>query len=106
MKKEKNLISTKDKLIENFTPEQLEIFEFYKSKFSYNDELLPVEENDKELMFMEKTYGILKILFKAELFFALIIVTFFTIFNLIPDTKKSETLYDDVAIIFDLDSEN
>lgn len=104
MKKEKNLISTKDKLIENFTQEQLEIFEFYNSKFSHNDELLPVEENDKELMFMEKTYGILKGLFKFELIFALIIVTFCTIFNLIPDNKKPEVVYEDVAIIFNLEN--
>lgn len=103
MKKEKNLISTKDKLIENFTPEQLEIFEYYKSKFSYNDELLPIKE-DKELIFMEKTYGILKILFKAELILALVIVTFVGLFSIVPNEKNANNSEDDVAIIFNMDN--
>lgn len=106
MKKENNLISTKDKLIENFTAEQLEIFEFYKSQFSYNDKLLPVEKEDKELVFMEKTYNILQNIFKVEVILTLLVVTFAVIFYIIPENKEAQVKYGTLLTVYEEDSYN
>ncbi len=91
MKKESNIISTKDELVKNFSKEQMDIYNYYKSKFSYaNEELYPVVKEDKEMLVLENTYKVLKKIFKAEVIASLIIVTFVFIFNGAP---KSETQY-------------
>lgn len=99
MKKEKNLISTKDELVKNFTPEQLEIFEYYKSKLSYND-LVPVKE-DNELIFMEKTYGVLQKVFKIEMVFALIVATIVVISSVTSNKEEPQLKYVPVAKVIE-----
>ena len=47
MKKESNLIDTKDNMIKNFTKEQMEIYEYYKKQFVCADnESYPVVQNE------------------------------------------------------------
>ena len=82
MKKESNIIDTKDNMIKNFTKEQMEIYEYYKKQFVCADnESYPVVQNDKEMVLLEKSYNILKTIFKVETVLALIIVTSMIIFN-------------------------
>ena len=82
MKKESNLIDTKDELIKNFSKEQLEIYEFYKSKFSYADkDLYPVVKKDKELAFLENGCKLLTKVLKAEIVIALVVFTVMFMFK-------------------------
>lgn len=88
MKKESNIISTKDELIKNFSKEQMEIYNYYKSKFSYaNEELYPVVKEDKEMVTLENTYKLLKTIFKYEVIITLAIVSFVFIFNKTPNSQ-------------------
>ena len=91
MKNKSNLIDTKEELIKNFSKEQMEIYNYYKSKFSYaNEELYPVVKEDKELVFLENTYSVLKTIFKAEIVISLLVVTFVFIFT---GTPKQQIQY-------------
>lgn len=82
MKKESNLIDTKEKIIDSFSKEQMETYEYYKNSFSYsNEELYPVIEKDKELVLLEKWYDFLKKVFKIEAVLTLIILTIMIVFN-------------------------
>ena len=82
MKNKSNLINTKDELIKNFSKEQLEIYNYYKSKFSYADkELYPVVKEDRELLFLENSYKVLTNILKAEVVIALIIITVMFMFG-------------------------
>ena len=84
MKKESNLIDTKEELIKNFTEEQMEIYEYYKSKFSYTDEqLYPTVKEDKEMMRLEKTYQVLQVIFKVEVFASIFVLAFVSLFQII-----------------------
>jgi len=91
MKENSNLISTKDELIKNFSEEQMKIYNYYKSKFSYaNEELYPVVKEDKEMVVLEKVYNTLSVIFKAEIVVALAISTFVFVFG---GTPKSQIQY-------------
>mgnify|MGYP006864513949 CR=1 FL=1 len=90
MKKKSNLNSTKDDLIKNFNQQQLEIYNYYKSKFSYTGtELITIDKDDKEITFLENGYSALKSIFKVELVFALIIFTFAIIFDIFPENSSN-----------------
>ena len=96
MKKKSNLIDTKDELIKNFSKEQLDIYNYYKSKFSYTDkELYPVVKKDRELAFLENSYKILTNILKAEIVIALIIFTAIFIFT---GSSKPDVQYEKVSI--------
>lgn len=100
MNKKSNLNSTKDELIKNFSKEQLEVYNYYKSKFSYSGtELITVNKEDKEIAFLENSCSVLKTIFKVELVFALIILTFAIIFDIFPETEKTDSNYEQIAII-------
>lgn len=97
MKKESNLNSTKDDLIKSFNQQQLEVYNYYKSKFSYSGtELITT---DKELTFLENGYSVLKTIFRVELIFALIILTFAIMFDVFPEDSNTDTKYEQIASI-------
>lgn len=99
MKKESNMISTKDELIKNFSKEQMEIYNYYKSKFSYSDQaLVPAQKEDKELIFLEKGCNVLSVIFKAELVLTLLVVTFVVMFNGFPGDSQSQVKYKEASI--------
>jgi hypothetical protein len=105
MKKESNMIDTKDELIKNFSKEQMEIYNYYKSQFSYSDtELYPVVKKDKEMMFLENGCNILSSILKVEVVLALIVVTFVVIFNGIPNNEKSQVKYKQASIVEEIDN--
>lgn len=98
MKEKSNLISTKDELIRNFNKEQMEIYEYYKSKFSYaNEELYPTVKEDKEMIFLENTYKVLSIVFKTEIVISLVLATCVFIFGGAP---KKQVKYDGSSVYF------
>lgn len=99
MKKESNIIDTKENLIKNFSKEQMEIYNYYKSQFSYVDkELYPTIKEDKELIFLEKGCNILSSILKVELVLTLIIVTFVVMFNGIPNNNEPSIKYKQASI--------
>ena len=101
MKKESNLISTKDELIKNFSEEQMELYNYYKSKFSYaNEELYPTVREDKEMIFLEKTYKVLSVVFKTELVISLILATCVFVFG---GSKKEQVKYDGSSVYFSVE---
>lgn len=104
MKKEKSsIIDTKEELIKNFSKEQMEIYNYYKSQFSYNDNaLIPVQKEDKELMMLEKSCDILSTIFKVQLVITLIIVTCIVMFNGFPNTD-TQVKYKQASISFEVD---
>ena len=98
MNKESNLISTKDELIKNFNEEQMQIYEYYKNKFSYaNEELYPTVKEDKEMIILEKTYKLLSVVFKTELVISLILATCVFVFG---GSKKEQVKYEGSNIYF------
>lgn len=97
--KKSNMISTKDELIRSFSKEQMEIYNYYKSKFCYSDQaLVPMEKEDRELAILEKGCKILKIILKAEIVLGLAIATFVIMFNGFPKNTKSPVSYKQAAI--------
>lgn len=85
MKKEKYEITTKDDIVKNFNQKELEVYNYYKSKLSYQGkELVPVYKEDKEIAFLENGYSFLKVAFKVEAVVALMIVTFAFVFDFSP----------------------
>ena len=92
MKKENN-ISTKDKLIKNFSKEQMEIYNYYKNKFENNDEeLYPIVSEDKELTFLENSCKIFTKILKVEIVMGLLIATFVFMFGGISN-KNTQIKY-------------
>ena len=76
MKEKSNLINTKEKLIENFSKEQMEIYNYYINKYSENDEnLYPAVVEDKELKFLESGCSFLTKILKVEVVLGLIVAT-------------------------------
>lgn len=76
MKEKSNLINTKEKLIENFSKEQMEIYNYYINKYSENDEnLYPAVVEDKELKFLENGCSFLTKILKVEVVLGLIVAT-------------------------------
>ena len=91
MKRKSNLNNTKDDLIKNFNQQQLELYNYYKSKFSYTGtELITTNKADKEITFLENGYSALKAIFKVELIFALIIFTFAILFDAFPESSNND----------------
>ena len=98
MKRKSNLNSTKDDLIKNFNQQQLEIYNYYKSKFSYSGtELITTDKQDREIGLLENSYNVLKAIFKAEIVMALIIFTFAIIFDIFPENSSTEKEQEYVA---------
>ena len=91
-KNRSSIIDTKEELIKNFSREQMEIYNYHKSKFSYiNPTLYPVISEDKELRFLENGCNILEKIFKFEVVVALIIGTVIVMSNGLP-TKNDSTV--------------
>ena len=85
MKKEKVEITTKDDIVKNFNQKELEVYNYYKSKFSYQGtELVPVYKEDKEITFLENGCNFLQVAFKVEAVVALVIFTFAFVFDFSP----------------------
>lgn len=83
MKNESNLIDTKEELLKNFNEEQMKIYNYYKSKFSYaNEELYPITREDKEMILLEKTCKILKSVLKYEAILSFFVITFMVMFKM------------------------
>ena len=91
-KKRSSIIDTKEELIKNFSREQMEIYNYHKSKVSYiNPTLYPVISEDKEIRFLENGCNILEKIFKFEVVVALIIGTVIVMSNGLP-TKNDSTV--------------
>ncbi len=82
MKEESNLIDTKENIVKKFTKEQMDIYNYYKKQFENSDNAIyPIAQEDKEILALEKSYNILKAIFKVETVLVLIIVTSMILFN-------------------------
>ena len=76
MNEKSNSIDTKEKLMENFSKEQMEIYNYYLNKYSKNDvSLYPVVGEDKELRFLENGCSLLTKILKVEVVLGLIVAT-------------------------------
>lgn len=76
MKEKSNLINTKEKLLKNFSKEQMEIYNYYINKYSKSDEeFYPAVIEDKELKLLENGCSFLTKILKVEVVLGLIVAT-------------------------------
>ena len=79
----------KENIIKDFTKEQMDIYNYYRKQFEKNDSTnYPIAQEDKEIMALEKSYKMLKSIFKIETVLALIIFTVMFLFNGFPFNKS------------------
>lgn len=106
-KKRSSIIDTKDELIKNFSREQMEIYNRYKSKFTYVDpNLYPTVSNDREIRFLENGCNLLEKVLKVEIVVALIVGTFVLMVNDTPSQKAQTITYKSASVVTEYDSKN
>lgn len=98
-----NKISTKDELIKNFTPEQMEIYNYYINKFNNKDQTSLILAEDKEMLSYEKGCKILEKVLKAEVVVGLIVVTLVFMFGGFKSGPQVKYKAASSSIVFDVD---
>lgn len=86
MKRENNIVSTKENPTENFSKE-----------------LYPLEKEDQEIINLEKTCNILSTILKIEFVVTLIVIAFVFVFNEVSDNVKSQDDYKQASISTKID---
>ena len=86
MKREKNIISTKENPVENFS-----------------NKLYPIEKEDQEIMNLEKTCNILSKILKIECVVTLIVIAFVFVFNEFSANTQIQENYKQTSISTQID---
>ena len=104
-KKRSSIIDTKEELIKNFSREQMEIYNYHKSKFSYVDPTLyPVVSEDRELRFLENGCNLLEKILKFEVVVALVVGTVIVMANGFPLKQDSAVNYKQASATVEYDA--
>ena len=101
MKKESNLIDTKENIMNN----KEESYNYYKSNLPActDKEIYSLIKDDKEIALLEKGCNILGKILKVEAVITLIVITFAIIFNGFPENAKSQGNSKKVSISQEID---
>lgn len=91
MKKESNIIDTKENSVKNFRRE------LYPAKRN-DKEMLLAEKEERAIKRLEKTCDILSVLLKVEIAITLVVVTFAFIFDGFSNTIPSQTKYQQASV--------
>lgn len=106
-KNRSSIIDTKEELIKNFSREQMEIYNRYKSKFTYVDpNLYPTVSNDREIRFLENGCKLLEKVLKVEIVAALIVGTIILMTNDTPKANNKTVTYKSASVVVDYNSKN
>ena len=104
-KNRSSIIDTKEELIKNFSREQMDIYNRYKSKFTYVDpNLYPIVNGDKEIRFLENGCKLLEKVLKVEIVVALVVGTFILMTNDTVKEQDKTVTYKSASIVVDYNS--
>lgn len=85
MERKNNIIDTKENPKKNFSQEELERFDYYKSQLHYSDkECYALIKEDRAIETLEKSCNILSSIAKVQAVITLILLTFAFMYDVLP----------------------